>query len=76
MERAVANDARWETSNGGARTYTDAAGNLAGAAIGHSGSAQDGKLLGGSEGLRGCLSSENRQCNKGKQKSREKRKTA
>jgi hypothetical protein len=46
MECAVGNDAWRESGDGSARTDSDVAGNLTGAAIGYGRSAQDGESLG------------------------------
>ena len=61
MEGAGGDDARRESGNGGAGTYSDAAGNLTGAGIGHGGSAQDGEILSRSERLRVSVGCESRQ---------------
>jgi hypothetical protein len=45
-ECAVGNNTRWESGDSCARTDSDVAGNLTGAGIGHSRSAQDGESLG------------------------------
>jgi hypothetical protein len=46
VEGTVGDDAGWESSDGSARADSDAAGNLAGAGIGHGGSTQDGEIPG------------------------------
>jgi len=51
MERAVGNDTGWEASDGGAGAHPDVAVEMAGAGIGHGGSAEHGKILGGPERL-------------------------
>jgi len=71
MEGAGGDDARRESGNGGAGTYSDAAGNLTGAGIGHGGSAQDGEILSRSERLRVSVGCVNRQCGKGDEEARD-----
>jgi hypothetical protein len=45
VKGAVRDDAWRESGDVSARANSDATGNLAGAAVGHSGSAQDGEIL-------------------------------
>ena len=61
MKCAAGDDTRRESSNGSAGTDPHAAKNLRGAAIGHGGSAENGEVLRGSEGLGRGWSGESRQ---------------
>src|SRR5450432_3795699 len=70
VESAVDDDAWRESRDGGARTDSDIAGNGTGAGIGHGRRAQNGEVLGLSEGLRLSLSCESRPCGEGEEKSR------
>jgi hypothetical protein len=56
VERAVGDNAGSEAGYGSARADSDATRNLAGAGICNRGGAQDGEVLGRSEGLRVSLS--------------------
>jgi hypothetical protein len=75
VERAIGDDAGPEAGDGSAGTDSDAAGDLAGAGIGHSGSAEDGEIFGRSEGLRVSLSRESGQGGEGDQDCGDKPKT-
>ena len=71
LECAVCDNARRESGNGSARTYSNASRNVTKARVSHGGSAQDGETLGRSEGLRVSLSCESCQCDEGEEKSRD-----
>jgi hypothetical protein len=58
VERAVSDNAGPKAGDGSAGANSNTTGNLAGARIGNSGSAQDGKIFGRSKGLRLSLDSE------------------
>jgi hypothetical protein len=71
VERAISDNAGSEAGDSSAGTDSDAAGNLAGAGIGHGGSAQDSEILGCSEGLGVKLDCGNRQGGEGDEKFRD-----
>ena len=71
VERAIGDNAGSEAGDSSAGTDSDAAGDLAGAGIGHGGSTQDGEILGRSEGLCVKLDYGYRQGSEGSEKSRD-----
>jgi hypothetical protein len=71
-EGAVGDEAGRESGDGRAGANSDAAGNMTGAAVGHSRGTQDSEILGRSQGLRLTLSCERRQGQKHEEKSRDK----
>lgn len=71
VERAVGDDAGREAGDSSAGADSDAAGNLTRAPIGYGRSAQDGEILGRSEGLCVKLGCGNRQGSEGDEKSRD-----
>ena len=75
VERAICDNAGPEAGDSSAGTDSYAAGNLAGAGIGHGGSAEDGEVLGRSEGLRVSLRRKSGQGSKGEEDPGDKPKT-
>ena len=70
VELTIGYDAGRKSGDGSAGTDSNATRNLAGAAIGHGGGAQDGESLSRFEGLRVSLSYERRQRGEGEEDAR------